>query len=403
MVERRRTSLAQYHGTLALRGDSNHAATLAAAWRAATSDGRELTHGFHPYPARLHPQLARTLIAAWSKPGDVVIDPFCGSGTVLVEARAAGRRALGCDVNALALLLARQKSAATTPAGRQRLLAAGDRLARRAWHERSSRDEAITVEGIPPDLARWYEPHVLQELDTLGCALQELPDREVHDALLLVFSSLLTKVSRRAAETSDGVSAKRIAPGFTAKAFAQRTEELCSGLAELATLAHQTPAARVVLADARALPWRTGSAQFALSSPPYLGTYDYDAIQELRARLLAIPLRAAAAHEIGRRSQANANPTRAAADYVAALRASGSELARVVRPGGLVVLVVGDSEAAGREFDAAALVAEAFAGLPLHFVAAAAQTRESPASTSRSPTALSRRSRAEHLLAFRRA
>src|ERR1039458_9185234 len=71
------------------------------------------THLIHPYPAKLlvhipHFFLANDLLSA---PGDLVLDPFCGSGTVLVEAQLAGRRAYGADTNPLARLISRVKTA----------------------------------------------------------------------------------------------------------------------------------------------------------------------------------------------------------------------------------------------------------------------------------------------------
>src|SRR5262245_51414362 len=70
------------------------------------------THNFYRYPARFSPHFARGVIEAFTKPGDVVCDPFMGGATTLVEARAMGRHAIGCDINALAVFLARVK---TTP------------------------------------------------------------------------------------------------------------------------------------------------------------------------------------------------------------------------------------------------------------------------------------------------
>ncbi|MBI3202238.1 MAG: site-specific DNA-methyltransferase [Myxococcales bacterium] len=67
-------------------------------------------HGFHSYPARLHPDTAARLVEGLSKPGDTVLDPFCGSGTVLVEAHRLGRRALGIDANPLAIELCKLKT-----------------------------------------------------------------------------------------------------------------------------------------------------------------------------------------------------------------------------------------------------------------------------------------------------
>lgn len=70
------------------------------------------THNFYRYPARFSPQFARGVIQAFSKPGDVVCDPFMGGATTLVEARATGRHAIGCDISSLSAFLGRIK---TTP------------------------------------------------------------------------------------------------------------------------------------------------------------------------------------------------------------------------------------------------------------------------------------------------
>lgn len=63
---------------------------------------RGLTHGFYKYPARFSPDFARAAIEAFTKPGDVVLDPHMGGGTALVEAHALGREAVGVDISALA-------------------------------------------------------------------------------------------------------------------------------------------------------------------------------------------------------------------------------------------------------------------------------------------------------------
>jgi len=69
-----------------------------------------LTHGFYRYPARFSPLFARAAIQAFSQPGDVILDPFMGGGTTLVEARVLGRRAIGVDINALAVFVTKVKT-----------------------------------------------------------------------------------------------------------------------------------------------------------------------------------------------------------------------------------------------------------------------------------------------------
>lgn len=69
-----------------------------------------LTHRFYSYPARFSPEFAAAAIECFSAKGDLVLDPFMGGGTTVVESFARGRRAVGCDLNALAVWIARVKS-----------------------------------------------------------------------------------------------------------------------------------------------------------------------------------------------------------------------------------------------------------------------------------------------------
>ena len=76
-------------------------------------DGQDtsyLSHSLHPYPAKFPPQLPRTILQQFSVEGETVLDPFCGSGTTLVESRIFGANAIGVDVNGLSTLLSKVKA-----------------------------------------------------------------------------------------------------------------------------------------------------------------------------------------------------------------------------------------------------------------------------------------------------
>ena len=73
-------------------------------------------HRLHPYLGKFVPQLAEVFLRGTRSPGDLVWDPFAGSGTTLVEANAFGARAAGCDVSAFNCMLMRVKTAAYDPA-----------------------------------------------------------------------------------------------------------------------------------------------------------------------------------------------------------------------------------------------------------------------------------------------
>jgi len=75
-----------------------------------------LTHNYHRYPAKFIPQLTARLIKENSRIGDLVCDPFMGSGTALVEAIVNGRRAYGTDINPVAVLISKAKTTPIEPA-----------------------------------------------------------------------------------------------------------------------------------------------------------------------------------------------------------------------------------------------------------------------------------------------
>jgi hypothetical protein len=69
-----------------------------------------LTHGFYRYPARFSPVFVRSVIEAFSEPGDWVVDPFAGGGTTLVEAIALGRNVLGINISSLSAFVCEAKT-----------------------------------------------------------------------------------------------------------------------------------------------------------------------------------------------------------------------------------------------------------------------------------------------------
>ncbi|HET6174782.1 MAG TPA: site-specific DNA-methyltransferase, partial [Gaiellales bacterium] len=122
------------------------------------SERTKHVHGLHPYLGKFPPQLAEALIRRHCPRGGLVLDPFCGSGTTLVEAVALGRDAVGCDISGFNALLAREKvrarEAAAVAAGLEQTLA-------RAESALAGPGEPA---GMPPYLAEWYGEEARREL-----------------------------------------------------------------------------------------------------------------------------------------------------------------------------------------------------------------------------------------------
>ena len=87
-------------------------------WDFEDANTKTLTHCFHNYPAMMIPQVAARLIEKYGKSANLLFDPYCGTGTSLVEANVRNINAVGTDLNPLARLIAKAK---TTPINIQTL------------------------------------------------------------------------------------------------------------------------------------------------------------------------------------------------------------------------------------------------------------------------------------------
>lgn len=112
---------------------------------------RGLTHDFYRYPARFSPEFARAVIESFSEPGDVVLDPFVGGGTTLVEARVAGRLGVGADRSSLAVFAARAKTTVLSGRDRERLRRWAQRLTPKL-NTRTPIPATPNLEGSPRNL-----------------------------------------------------------------------------------------------------------------------------------------------------------------------------------------------------------------------------------------------------------
>jgi SAM-dependent methyltransferase len=337
--------------------DALRAAQLEApAPHAGSAAALEALHHLHPYPARMHPATARALVAAvaGARGGKHVLDPFCGSGTTLIEARRLGHRATGVDLNPQAVAIARAKTWMPDKERRKEMRRLGKDLAadalsegkaaRRAGFEPAPRRKVgADPGGRGRALGPWFLPHVRRELEDLAARIDEIAgeDAELGAVLRVPLSAILYKVSLRASESDASRIDKKIARGMATRLYADRIEMLWDGLN---ALAHKPgPPVSVLEGDARSLPLDDGVVDAVVTSSPYAGTYDYLAQQGLRLAFFGIA--ASDAGEIGSRGRMAAGGLD---DYRRDLAAVLGEWQRVLRPGGLAVLMIGDS-LAGRQ------------------------------------------------------
>ena len=146
------------------------------------------THQIHSYPAKMLVHIPYFFLSnnILSKQGDRVLDPFSGSGTVLLEAQLSGRRPFGADINPLARLISKVK---TTPIPI-------DSLEKSAYA--LLKDIRPMHSNEPPDVVNikyWFYPEVIDQLCCILEAIERVSDKDIKDFFLVCFSSCIRKVS----------------------------------------------------------------------------------------------------------------------------------------------------------------------------------------------------------------
>lgn len=296
------------------------------------TEGEErVTHGFHTYPAGLHPDAARLLVRNIG--GSSLLDPFCGGGTTLVEGRLAGMRTFGCDVSPVALIVSKARTTTTSDEG----LTAFRSAARKATEVARQSNEPVP-DSIRGAIEEWYAPHAAIELASLRSSVEDA-DPAVQPLLRACLSSIVVKVSWRKSDTSGQRVKHRRPPGTVAVLFHKKARELARRIVALrAEVPEGTPRTRLKRSDARevVLP---EPVDLVVTSPPYPSTYDYLAMQHLRRIWLGIPR---VEGEIGSRAQWRDGERRARKQWRSDTEAWTIQAAGQMAPGGRMVVVIGD-------------------------------------------------------------
>lgn len=276
---------------------SRYAAARPLEFEASTS---KLNHHVFRYPAKFHAPIARRLIELFTKPGDTVLDPFCGSGTLLVEAATLGRHSIGTDVDPLAVMIARAKTGLTDLASiersaeslaewceQQRAIDEGRWGAFESDIPQASFDDAkADVAPFIPDLPRiehWFRRRAVLQLAALRKRIEETETDQALEFLRLCFASIIRNSSNAdpvpvsGLEVTSHMLAKEAA-GRTVDPWRLMVRAISKSLA--ATKAFVTERTDVT-ASVKELDARTladsglDPVQAVITSPPYLTAVDY--------------------------------------------------------------------------------------------------------------------------------
>ena len=348
---------------------------------------RQSLHAIHPYPAKFIPEIPRAVIAEFTPPtGTVILDPFCGSGTSLVEAQRAGFDAIGIDLNPIACRISRVK---TGPSLRTLGLVAA-----------RCRDLAASTDGEVPDdipnLEHWFQPQVSRAVSALKAAIRAAPS-ECQEALELTLSSILVRVSNQDSDTRYAAVPKKITRRQVLDWFLE-----AAGRMEEALRLRPEPRTQVKVLEADVLsvkPEAIGRrVGLVVTSPPYPNAYEYWLYHKYRMWWLGHDAHQVREREIGARAHFFGGGAKAS-DFERQMARVFRLLDQICTADATICFVVGDSKIHGRIVDNATALKTA--ALAAGFGAEGHVTRNLRANK-KSFNLAHARIRQEHILVFQR-
>jgi len=231
------------------------------------------THQLHAFAAKCPAPLVRWTLEEYSKPGDEVVDPMCGSGTSVLESYLLGRHGSGFDIDPLSCLIASAKVAPVDPG---QIVTDGESILTTA---RNADDSGWRPNGI--DMEKWFRDDVAADLarlrDAIAGADITAPMRTV---MACLFSSLVvarTSVAnvRDIAHSRHHFQERPQNPAVLDR-FATKLVSAKRLFHERDQLKNAVGTASVMSGDARSLQQLDDeSVALYFSSPPYCSALDY--------------------------------------------------------------------------------------------------------------------------------
>jgi hypothetical protein len=225
------------------------------------------THGIHRFPGKFIPNLPRFLIREFlDSSSKAICDPFCGSGTTLIEAALEGREFWGIDIDPLAVLVAKAKVTPLTL----------EQLEDIRSHWRGFKPKKLVRSLVPdvPNLSHWFQLEAIEQLSVMKAHCLELAE-PARTFCLVVFSSILRRVSNADDQTQKTYVSHTLKkqPPKPSELFPIFLERALDGMQEYSQLIGESATGIVRCADATRVP-KLGSRDI-ITSPPYIDSVDY--------------------------------------------------------------------------------------------------------------------------------
>lgn len=302
-----------------------------------------LTHNFHTYPAKFIPQIPKSTIMTFTKEKDVILDPFCGCGTTLVEAKLSNRNAIGVDLNPIATLVSRAK---TQPLSKKELGLIPELLFNikndiNNYYENHKTNINYDIPNFN-NIDHWFQLNVLNELGIIKAHINLIENKYLCDFLYTALSSIIVNVSNQESDTRFAAINKNIKPLKTFLEFAKKVEDMKNRIEEYSKLA-QNSKISIFTRDSKKLNFiADNSVDHIVTSPPYANTYDYYLYHKFRMYWLDYDVKNVQDIEMGSRNR-HSSKNENISVFKKELSDCLKEMGRVLKRDKVAVIVIGDS------------------------------------------------------------
>jgi DNA modification methylase len=252
-------------------------------WDFANVNTGYLTHAIHPYPAKYIPQIPKALIRELASIGDVVLDPFCGSGTTLVEALRLECHAIGIDANPLACLISRAKTTLLNEEEVESLKTLAEEISCFAQQTFMGTLPLFPhMAPFPQDAPRpqfdgvdeWFDQPVIDELAFIKARCLSLESEKAKQLAMAAFSAIIVTVSRQDSDTRYVRRQKNVKPGDTLQLFSRTLDQAVQRVVELGEEVDSHYTATVHQGNILEPP-EIEPIDLVVCSPPYPNAYSY--------------------------------------------------------------------------------------------------------------------------------
>lgn len=327
-----------------------------------------LTHNFHTYPAKFIPQIPKSTIKSLTREGDTVLDPFCGCGTTLVEAKLLNRNAIGVDLNPIATLVSKAK---TNKIDREQISLISNLLYKIKkdigyYYANQKIRKSYNIPSFN-NIGHWFQTNVLNELGIIKTYLDAIEEENLRGYLYTAFSSIIVNVSNQESDTRFAAINKQIKPFKTFFEFSRKLEHMNNRIIEFSKKASDSQI-KVFTADTQNMDFlEDDSVDHIVTSPPYANTYDYYLYHKFRMYWLGYNVKLVQDNEIGSRNR-HSSKRENISTFKECLSKCLKEMSRVLKNDKFAVIVIGDSVIRGKLIRANDLMKEISAKNNLQFI-----------------------------------